>query len=101
MEFFNVASANDLKQNEMKAVNVEGHPVLLVNLEGTYYAIGNVCTHMACPLSKGTLKGENVECVCHGSLFNLKSGDVVRGPASKAERRYNVKVEKGQIMVSP
>ncbi len=101
MEFINVGSENDVKQNEMKAVNVGGHPVLLANLEGTYYAIGNLCTHMGCPLSKGTLKGENVECVCHGSLFSLKSGAIVRGPGSKAVRKYNVKVENGQIMISP
>ncbi len=100
MAFVNVASATELKPDEMKAVNVNGKPVLLVNLNGTYYAIGNVCTHMGCPLSKGTLKGENIECVCHGSTFDLKTGKVVRGPADRPETNYQVKVEKGQVLIS-
>ncbi len=95
-----VASKADMERDTMKAVNVDGKAILLVNLNGTYYAIGNICTHMGCSLSKGKLKGENVECVCHGSTFSLKTGNVVRGPAAKPEPRYEVKVEKEQVMIS-
>ncbi len=94
------ASKADLEPESLKAVNVDGKPILLVNLDGIYYAIGNICTHMGCPLSKGTLKGENIECVCHGSTLNLKTGKVVRGPAEKPEPRYDVEVENGQVMIS-
>ena len=100
MAFVSAASTSKLKPDEMMAVNVNGKPVLLVNLDGTYYAIGNICTHMGCPLSSGTLKGETVECVCHGSTFDLKTGKVVRGPAEKPEPWYEVKVEKGKILIS-
>jgi nitrite reductase/ring-hydroxylating ferredoxin subunit len=100
MEFVSVASVKDFKPDEMKAVNVNGKPILLVNLNGTFYAIGNTCTHMSCPLSKGTLKGENVECVCHGSMFSLKTGEVARGPAAKAEPKYDVRVENGKVLVN-
>jgi len=100
MDFVSVASVSDLEPEEMMAVNANGKAVLLVNLNGTFYAIGNICTHMGCPLSKGTLKGEVVECVCHGSTFDLKTGKVVRGPAEKPELKYEVKVENGKILVS-
>jgi 3-phenylpropionate/trans-cinnamate dioxygenase ferredoxin subunit len=99
MPLVNVASTSELKPDEMKAVNVNGKPVLLVNLNGTYYAIGNTCTHMGCPLSKGTLKGEIIECVCHGSTFDLKTGKVMRGPAEKPEQKYDVKVENGKVLI--
>lgn len=99
MPLVNVASASELNPDEMKAVNVNGKPVLLVNLNGTYYAIGNTCTHMGCPLSKGTLKGETIECVCHGSTFDLKTGKVMRGPAEKPEQKYDVKVENGKVLI--
>ena len=95
-----VASASELKPDEMKAVNVNGKPILLVNLNGTFYAIGNICTHMGCPLSKGTLKDENIECVCHGSMFDIKTGKVIRGPAETPEQKYLVKVENGKVLVS-
>jgi len=100
MTFVNVASTSELGPDEMMAVNANGKAILLVNLDGTYYAIGNICTHMGCPLSKGTLKGENVECVCHGSMFALKIGKVVRGPAEKPELKYEVKVENGKILIN-
>jgi nitrite reductase/ring-hydroxylating ferredoxin subunit len=99
MPLVNVASTSELKPDEMKAINVNGKPVLLVNLNGTYYAIGNTCTHMGCPLSKGTLKGETIECVCHGSTFDLKTGKVMRGPAEKPEQKYDVKVENGKVLI--
>jgi nitrite reductase/ring-hydroxylating ferredoxin subunit len=46
MALVKLAATNDLKPNQMKVVNAEGKPILLVNIEGTYYAIGNRCTHM-------------------------------------------------------
>ncbi len=100
MTFVDVASSNELKPDEMKAVNVKGKPVLLVNLDGTYYAIGNTCTHMGCPLSKGTLKGDTVECICHGSTFELKTGAIKRGPAEKPEPKFETKVENGRVLIS-
>ena len=91
--------AADLKPNQMKPVNANGKPILLVNLEGTYYAIGNKCTHMQCTLTNGELMGEIVQCPCHGSRFNLKTGKVIGGPTAVPEPKYDVKVENGQILI--
>jgi nitrite reductase/ring-hydroxylating ferredoxin subunit len=74
MTLVNVASTADLKPNEKKAVEVNGVKVLLVNLNGIFYAIGDKCTHRGCSLSKGTIMGDNLQCACHGSTFNLKTG---------------------------
>jgi nitrite reductase/ring-hydroxylating ferredoxin subunit len=100
MALVKVASAGDLKPNQMKAVDAEGKPVLLVNLNGTFYAIGNKCTHRGCLLSKGTLNGDTVKCGCHGSIFDVKTGNVVKGPAKNAEPKNEVKIENDQVMIS-
>jgi len=100
MGFVKVMSAKELKPSSMKDVEVSGKAVLLVNLEGNYYAIGNTCTHMGCMLSDGTLKGETVQCPCHGSVFSVKTGQALQGPAAKPEPAYKVKVEGDQILVS-
>jgi 3-phenylpropionate/trans-cinnamate dioxygenase ferredoxin subunit len=55
---------------------------------------------MGCMLSDGELTGENVKCVCHGSIFSLKTGGVVKGPARQPEPAYQVKVEGEDIMVA-
>ena len=99
MALVNVASTSDLKPNQMKPVNVNGKPILLANINGEYYAIGNKCTHMQCTLTNGELKGEVVQCPCHGSRFNVKTGAVVGGPAALPETKYKVKVVNGQVQI--
>jgi nitrite reductase/ring-hydroxylating ferredoxin subunit len=84
----------------MKAVETEGKKILRVNVNGIYFAIGNKCTHRGCMLSNGKLKGDTIQCGCHGTIFNVKTGNVVKGPAKEPEPKYDVKVENGQVMVS-
>ncbi|MCW4019280.1 MAG: Rieske (2Fe-2S) protein [Candidatus Bathyarchaeota archaeon] len=100
MTLVNVALAADMKPNQMKAVKVNDKSVLLVNLEGSYYAIGDKCTHRGCSLAKGKLEGEMVQCPCHKSKFNVKTGEVVGGPAKVAEPKYEVKVEDGKLFIN-
>jgi nitrite reductase/ring-hydroxylating ferredoxin subunit len=85
--------------SKMKAVDVAGVSVLLANIAGEYYAIGNKCTHRSCKLSSGVFEGETVKCPCHKSVFNIKTGEVVHGPAAKPVPKYAVKVEEEQILV--
>jgi glycine betaine catabolism B len=85
----------------MKKVIVGSQQVLVVNLKGKYYAIGNVCTHMGGPLDRGILSGHEVECPLHGSHFDVTNGQVKRGPAARPEPVYDVKVDAGSILVRP
>jgi nitrite reductase/ring-hydroxylating ferredoxin subunit len=100
MDFVSATLKKEIPPGKMKSVEVEGVSVLLANIAGEYYAIGNKCTHRGCKLSSGTLDGETVKCPCHKSVFNVKTGEVVHGPASKPEPKYAVKVEEDQILVS-
>jgi nitrite reductase/ring-hydroxylating ferredoxin subunit len=99
MDFRRAALVNDLKSGEKLGLVLEGEPVLLVNLENEYYAIGGKCTHRGCMLSDGTLEGSRIRCICHGSTFELKTGAVYRGPAIKPEPSYRVRIEEDQIQV--
>lgn len=100
MALTKIASTTDLKSNQMKAVDANGTSILLVNLAGAFYAIGNKCMHMDCALSNGPLNGDTVQCACHGSVFNVKTGDVVRGPAKKPEPKYELQISGDQILIS-
>jgi nitrite reductase/ring-hydroxylating ferredoxin subunit len=99
MGFVRVALAKDLKADEMKSTEAGGKEICVANVAGTFYAIGNRCTHMGCLLSDGALRGEKVTCPCHSSTFNFRTGAVVKGPAKKSEPVYEVKVEKDQVLV--
>jgi len=100
MDFVKVALKKEIPAGKMKAVDVAGVSVLLANVAGEYYAVGNKCTHRGCKLSSGVFEGETVKCPCHKSVFNVKTGEVVHGPASKPAPRYAVKVEEEQILAS-
>ena len=69
-----VAEPKDIGPSSMKAVDVNGEKVCNINIQGNYYAIGNVCTHMGGPLNEGTLEGFEVECPWHGSKFDIRTG---------------------------
>jgi glycine betaine catabolism B len=100
-DFVRVASTSEIPAGKMKKVIVGSQQVLVVNLKGKYYAIGNVCTHLGGPLDRGILSGNEVECPLHGSHFDVTSGQVKRGPAARPEPVYDVKVEAGSILVRP
>lgn len=100
MEFVKVFSTKDLAPDEIKGVEANGKKILIVNLKGKYYAMGNICMHQGCLLSDGMLSGENIERTCHGSTYDVKTGSVVMGPTKKPEPTFQVKIEKDQVLVN-
>jgi 3-phenylpropionate/trans-cinnamate dioxygenase ferredoxin component len=97
--FVKVAETKDIQSSNMKAIDLAGEKVCIVNIEGNYYAIGNVCTHVGGPLDEGTLEGSDVECPWHGSKFDVRTGEPTRPPARRAVLTYEVKVEDNNILV--
>ena len=100
-DFVRVGSTGEIPEGKMKKAIVGSQQVLVVNVKGKYYAIGNVCTHLGGPLDKGILEGHEVECPLHRSHFDVTNGQVKRGPAMKPEPVYDVKIESGSILVRP
>ena len=98
-DFVKVANTNDIQPSHMKEVQLEGESICIVNVEGKYYAIGNICTHEGGPLADGTLEGYEVECPWHGSKFDVRTGEVKEPPASEPELVYQVKVDGTNILI--
>src|SRR5207245_179427 len=68
-------------RNLKPALQAEGLSIALFNVEGSFYAIDNTCTHRGGPLGEGELKGDTVACPWHGAHFNVKTGAVTVPPA--------------------
>ena len=98
-DFVKVANTKDIEHSQMKAVEVGDENICVVNAEGKYYAIGNVCMHQGGPLSDGMLEGYEVECPWHGAKFDIRTGEVTNPPAITPEPAYDVKVEDKNILI--
>ncbi len=96
-DFVKVASTSEIPQGTMKKVMLGTQAVLLTNLAGKFYAIGDVCTHAGGPLDQGKLVGNDVQCPWHGSHFDVTTGEMKRGPAWRPEPVFEVKVEGSEI----
>ena len=106
MEYTRVADKAELPANKMILVVVAGKEVLLANVDGSYHAIANKCTHLGGSLSKGSLEGSIVTCPRHGARFDVKTGQAIGNArigfikmSVKDEVSYTVKVEGTDIFV--
>jgi nitrite reductase/ring-hydroxylating ferredoxin subunit len=98
-DFVKAADVKDIQTSQMKEVEVNGEKICLANVEGKYYAIGNVCTHLGGPLARGKLEGYEVQCPWHGSRFDIRTGKVARLPAMSSEPTYEIKIQADNILV--
>ena len=68
--------------------SVISNQVVVINNNGTYVALSDICTHQSCALSYNSAASK-LTCHCHGSAFSL-SGSVLNGPASSSLKQYSV-----------
>ena len=54
--FVKVAKTDEITPGRGKMVQVNGKKIALFNVEGSFHAIDNTCTHHGGPLSEGSLK---------------------------------------------
>jgi 3-phenylpropionate/trans-cinnamate dioxygenase ferredoxin subunit len=97
--FFRLAETADVAPGQVKVYEVQGRRIALCNVEGTFYAIDDVCTHDGGPLDQGELDGHQIECPRHGARFDVRSGRALALPAVMPVRSYPVRVEDGVVKV--
>ena len=97
--FWPVAKTSDLAPGQMKWVAVNGERHVLANVEGTFYAISDVCGHRNAPLSRGKLDGYLIECPLHYAQFDVRTGELVNGPMSTAVPIYQVCIEGDTVYI--
>jgi 3-phenylpropionate/trans-cinnamate dioxygenase ferredoxin subunit len=98
-KFVKVARADEIQPGEKKIVEVDGLLVVLVNLDGEFYAIEDVCTHDGGPLGEGELEGSELICPRHGARFDVRTGDALTLPAFEPAPTYEVRLEDGDVLV--
>ena len=97
--FERVAETSELSPGNVKVTKALGAEIFVVNIDGSFYALWNKCTHAGGPLGRGKLTGSVMQCPWHGSKFDVRTGAVVGPPAKVPEVPLEVKVEGTSVWV--
>ena len=94
-----VGPAEVAPDGALRRVEAGGRAVCLGRVDGSWVAFDDTGTHEECPLSDGELDGNVIVCPCHGSEFDLRTGDVLTPPALDPLPIYEVREQAGVLEV--
>ncbi len=98
--YVTVAKVGDVKKGQVKTFLVNGRHVALTNVEGTYFATQDLCTHDGGPLGEGEVFDYEIECPRHGGRFDVRTGEVAALPPMFPIKTFPVRVEGDEIQVA-
>jgi len=99
IEYYEIAPASELPNGERLFVEIEGKPLVIFNIAGQFFSIGDVCSHDDGPVGEGDVAGYNITCPRHGGEFDIQTGKAVQLPAVVDIPAYPVQVRDGTIFV--
>lgn len=88
----------DVPPGSMREIRVAGRYVVVVNLAGTFHAVGGTCPHAGGPLAEGRLEGPILTCPNHGWSFDVRGGACLVDPSRSLEV-LPVRVIDGRVVV--
>ena len=99
-EWTDVTAVVDLPPGQWTTLEIDDTPVAVFNVDGTFYAIENVCTHDYSELTGGCLEGTEVICPRHGARFDIRTGAALTPPAYEPVATLPTRVVDGMVQVS-
>ncbi len=99
-ETIQVADVEDLKDDQMMLLRVNGRRIALARTEKGYAAFDDRCTHRGGSLAGGVLIGGTVQCLWHGSQFDVATGRVACAPAKKPIDVYTIEEKRGKVWLT-
>lgn len=98
-EWVDAGPAAPSEEQEVRVVPYDARPVAVAHVEGQWHAFDDACPHHDCPLADGYVQNTTIECNCHGSVFDVRTGALVQGPAETGIATYPTKEQDGRVLV--
>jgi nitrite reductase/ring-hydroxylating ferredoxin subunit len=101
LNFYVVAKASAIAPGELKYVEVgpDFLAIVLINFEGDFYALSDICTHEEASLSDGELQGDELECPLHGGAVEIKTGLPANFPIVVPATTYRTRVVGDEVQI--
>jgi len=110
MEWKTVCDPSEVGTGKSKEFEISGKKILVSNMDGKFYAIDALCSHMGGELGKGKIEGKDVICPKHHAKFDVTTGKVdknINGFVKAITRKdakdlssYEVKEEEGKLSIN-
>jgi nitrite reductase/ring-hydroxylating ferredoxin subunit len=98
-DWLSVLGSDDLAEGEKRCVLADGTAVMVARSGGELYALSDHCSHRGGPLHEGELGDGTITCPWHASVFELRDGALVHGPAAYPQPAWDVRVSEGRVEV--
>ena len=98
--FVKVARRGELPPGGKKLAEVDGRPIAVFNVAGSFHAIDDVCTHDGGPLAEGELSGCEIMCPRHGARFDVRTGKAMCMPAVEPVAVHSVEIRGEDVYVA-
>ena len=99
MTFVKACAASELETNRPYPAEANGVPLAIVSTDDGLFAIYDECSHGRVPLSEGEVEDDTIECIAHGSRFDLRTGVPQELPATHPVPVYPVTIEGDDVLV--
>ena len=99
LKYIEIAPADQIPSGERLFVDLGGKSIVLFNLAGKLFAIGDVCSHDNGPVGDGEIEENEIICPRHGARFDIRTGKATSLPALVEIPAYPVRVELGMVQI--
>jgi nitrite reductase/ring-hydroxylating ferredoxin subunit len=98
-EFVAVAKTDSIASGSVVKIAARGLSFALYNLDGTFYATEEICSHAQASLVEGFILDNTIECPLHGACFSIRTGEALSAPATDPIQTYPVRVEGNDVLI--
>jgi nitrite reductase/ring-hydroxylating ferredoxin subunit len=94
-----VLAEAELPDGAPRCVTADGTAVMVVRRGGEFFALSDHCSHRGGPLHEGEVTDTTISCPWHDSVFDLRDGSLIHGPAAYPQPAWDVRARAGRIEV--